>query len=74
MKIFEVKFFDESILVNFGVYENSSFWIDSHFLEERIILQSDAPSFDFRLHSTDSSESTILEILEEQFHYQTLKF
>ena len=70
MKIIECQFFDETIFLSFGRFENGSLWLDSDYFSEQFILNlnmSQLADVEVKLNSTLTPEAILVEILEEQF-------
>ena len=70
-KILEWKFFDDSTLVSFGAFENSSLWVDSDYFERRIHLKANSKElselgFNFTSSFTESSKRVNLQVFEDQ--------
>ena len=72
-RILECNLFDGTTLVSFGTYKNGSLWIDSDYIENRVLLKEKLHKLSqLAIHLTSSlieSSNTInLEIFEEQFN------
>ena len=71
MKVFGLKFFDETNLFCLGTYQNGSIWMDSDYFSEHLILNSrdfELKKIGFYFNSHNSSGSFI-EIIEERLDF-----
>ena len=74
MKMIEFEFYDETIFLSFGRFENGSLWLDSDYFSERFILNlnvSQIADVELKLNSTHTAEAMLVEILEEQVFNKT---
>ena len=75
-KILELRFFDEKSLMNFGIFENSSIWMDSAYFDETFVFNSDVSQLKqcvLYLKSNQSIGSVTLEVVEEFFEIHAFK-